>query len=368
MSSSGGSLFSGGSVDRSGGLDPAFDLVALRPADDDPFFGENHALWLWDDTNRVGIHTYLKTLQHIAHFGLRRETINIHLPDGTLLLSEQDGPGTHDNRVAAGPALRCECVAPFDQWRFQYDGTAAETTPGEMRAGLLTHRPVRPLSFDLEIRTVAPPWQLGDFTPDDQMGWARLFIGNLRYEQLVSATGTVTTADRVFNVSAGGMRTHRLGTRNTHTFPGHSWCTAIFPSGRSFGVQRFCGADGLPHWEEAFVSDGFRRVKAHVTALPIFTGQLPGERLVLQFESELGDARINGELVGTNFVSCMPQDTQRFCWGIDRSEPTNRIMSQGLARYDWDSEVGTGMIERSVRAFEMPENEQDPQIAWRTQL
>ncbi len=63
--------------------------------------------------------------------------------------------------------------------------------------------------------------------------WGRQFFGNKRYEQLLTATGTISTRDGTIDISGGGMRTHRVGTRNTGTFPGHTWMTAIFPNGPS---------------------------------------------------------------------------------------------------------------------------------------
>jgi hypothetical protein len=343
-------------MDFTGGLPAEAELVTVSPPDDDPYFGENHALWLWDDDHRIGVHLYLKTLQHLGNFRLRRETINVHLPDGTTLMSEQDGPGTVDPRIARGPVLECECVEPFRRWTFRYDATAQPSRAVEMQAGLLRHMPLVPLKFVLDITMAAPPWQLGTFTENDEaMEWGRQFIGTKRYEQLLTATGTITTRDGVLPVTAGGMRTHRVGTRNTGTFPGHTWSTAIFPSGKSFGVQRFCGADGVSQWEEAYVSDGSTIVAAKVRKIPLFSGALPGERLDITLESSAGTARVHGELMATNFVSSMPLDRQRFCWGVDRSNPDNRIMSQGLARYEWDGEIGSGMSERSVRVFELPE-------------
>jgi hypothetical protein len=330
------------------------DLCVVDPPDDDPFFGENHALWLWDHSNGIGFHTYLKTLQHLGKFGLRRETINVHLPDAVSLMAEQDGPGPTDRQVARGSNLACKCVDPFQAWRFTYDATAQPSSANEMRSGLLRHLPLTPLAFDLTVTAFAPPWLLGTFSAGDQTEWARSYFGSSRYEQLVSATGSLRTADEEYSINALGMRTHRVGTRSTGTFPGHSWLTAAFPSGRAFGVQRFCRADGVPLWQEAFVqdADGTRHA-ATPAAMPLVSLQLPGEPLELELISDRGSAVISGTMMAKNFVSCMSADPQRFCWGLDGSEPTNRIMCQGLAEYEWDGERGGGMIERSARVDDL---------------
>jgi hypothetical protein len=333
----------------SGGLPDDADLCVLEPEGGDPFFGENHALWIWDDEHRIGLHLYLKTLGHVTSFHQRRETIYAFLPGGAVLTSDQDGPGPEDRRVARGPNLVCECIEPFRRWRFRYDSTARRTSAAEMREGLLKVAPPVALAFDIEVTTALPPWVLGTYSHGEQVQWARQFFGTSRYEQLLEATGEITTAEAGHQVSAAGMRTHRVGHRNTGSFPGHSWATALFPDGRSFGLQKFCGADGTAMWQEAWVSDGGERLPAEILAAPLFSGQLPGESLGIELESALGHTSIQGTLRATNFVTTMQPDPQKFLPGLEREGTGHRVMSQGLACYEWDGERGTGMIERSVR-------------------
>jgi hypothetical protein len=336
--------------DLSGGLPDTADLCVVDPPDDDPWFGENHALWLWDDEHHLGVHLYLKTLGHVTSFRQRRETVFAFLPDGSVRWNDQDGPGPDDPRIVRGPNLSCECVEPFRRWRFTYDSTALVTSAAAMRDELLRVEPPVALAFDLEVTIAAPPWTLGTFTRGDQLEWARQFFGGSRYEQLVRATGTIRTAEGTHSLSAAGMRTHRVGRRNTGTFPGHTWLTALFPSGRAFGLQKFCGADGVALYQEAWVGDerGVRHA-AEVVQAPLFSQRLPGEPLPVVLESDLGRSSIAGTLVATNFVTAKAPDPQKFCPGIDRRHPGNRFMSQGLARYDWDGEAGAGMVERSLR-------------------
>ena len=77
-------------------------------------------------------------------------------------------------------------------------------------------------------------------------GTGLLFIGVPRYEQLsYRAVGQIpsTTGVRIA-VSATGLRTHRYGPRSIVAMRGHSWLTALFPSGRAFGSMRFPGEGG----------------------------------------------------------------------------------------------------------------------------
>jgi hypothetical protein len=338
----------------SGSLPSTAELSVVTPPDDDPDFGENHALWLWDEEHRVGIHLYLKTLGHLHKYGLRRETVNVHLPDGRVLMSEADGPGNTEPWTARGPNLQFQCVEPFRRWAVRYDGTAQPTSAREMQAGLLRHLPLVPLELDLQLTMVSEPLVSGTIGEPGEREWASRFYGGSRYEQLLWATGSVRTSDAASPVHGGGVRTHRVGRRNTQGFPGLSWLTGVFPSGRAFCVERFCGADGSPQWEEAFIEKDGRREHARGLAVPLASFALPGEIFDVVLEASGGTETIHCVLRATNFVTSMPVEPLRFCWGIDTSNGLNRVMSQGLARYSWDGEIGVGMIQRSVRVHEMP--------------
>jgi hypothetical protein len=336
-------------MDLTGGMPAEFDLATVKRPEDDLWFGENHALWLWDEQRSLGIHLYLKTLGHLGLYGLRRETINVHLPDGTVLMSESDGPGPVDARVPRGPNLEMRNVEPFTRWEYRFDATAQPTSAEEMHAGLLRHLPLTPLAFELHGTMALPPALTGSFIPGEKTEWARQFFGGRRYEQFIRARGTIRTADGELDFAGVGMRTHRVGGRNLNTFPGHTWMMGLFPSGRAFCVNRMCGADGVAQWEEGYVSDGETLRPARAHEMTACSTALPGEPLTLQIESEAGGrSTISGTLRATNFTTLRSEDRLRFCWGIDTSRPENMIMPQGLAVYEWDGEVGAGMIERSA--------------------
>ncbi len=343
-------------MDLTGGMPVEFDLAVLeRPADDE-WFGENHALWLWDEERKLGIHLYLKTLGHLGLYNLRRETINVHLPDGTVLMSESDGPGAVDPLVPRGANLEMRNLEPFTRWSYRFNATAQPTTAIQMRDdGLLRHSPLVPLAFELEGTMALPPALTGSFAPGEKTEWARQFFGGRRYEQFIRASGTITTADGELPFSGVGMRTHRVGTRNLTTFPGHTWMMGLFPSGRAFCVNRNCGADGVVLWQEGYLSDGETLHAADAHAMTQCSTELPGETLAVEVESELfGRTTITGTLRATNFTSLLSDDRLRFCWGLDRSRPDTLIMPQGLAVYEWDGELGAGMIERSVPVADLP--------------
>lgn len=273
-------------LDLTGGLPPEADLAVLAPHDDDPWFGENYALWLWDEQRSLGIHLYLKPLGHLGLYRVRRETINVHLSDGTVLMSESDGPGAVDRDRPRGSNLEMRCVEPFTRWQYRFDATAQPSTAAEMRAGLLRHMPLVPLALELEGTMVLPPAVTGSFSGDAKTEWARQFFGARRYEQFLRAEGNVRTADGEHEFSGVGMRTHRTGGRNLTAFPGHTWMMGLFPSGRAFGVNRMCGGDGVTQWEEGYVSDGEALHPASAREMTPCSIELPGEKLTLEIETE----------------------------------------------------------------------------------
>lgn len=327
-----------------GALPDSADEAAIDLKPDDPYFGENLALWVWDSEHRIGVHLYLKTLAHLGKVHLRRETVNVHLPDGTVLLSDADGPGPRDPRRPKGPNLEMEQIEPFERWRYRYDATAQATTAAEMQSGLLHYMPLEPLAFEIEATMAAEPAVSAG--PYDDPG--------ARYQQLLWATGTVRTKDGDLDLRGGGLRTHRKGHRDTRSLHGHTWFEGLFPDGRAFKVSRIRSTDGTIQAESASVEVGGERHAADIVEAPGFTGALPGEELPIVLDSPLGRIRIDGTLEATNFVTNMDQDPFRFCPGTDRSGPDHRIMSQGLASYRWDDQLGPGMTERSIRVHDMP--------------
>ncbi len=336
-------------MDLTGGLPAEYDLAVVERPEDDIWFGENHALWLWDERNQLGIHLYLKTLGHLGLYELRRETINVHLPDGTVLMSETDGPGPIDRHVPRGANLQMRNLVPFERWSYHFNATAQPTSAAAMHEGPLRHMPLVPLAFDVEGTMALPPALTGTFAPGERTEWARQFFGGRRYEQFIRARGTIIVAGETLEFDGVGMRTHRIGTRNLTKFPGHSWMMGLFPSGRAFCINRNCGADGIAQWEEGYLSDGEALYPAHARELTLISTELPGEALRIEFESEkFGTSTVTGTLRATNYTTLRHEDRLKFLWGIDVARPDNMLMPQGLAVYEWDGEQGAGMIERSA--------------------
>jgi hypothetical protein len=342
-----------------GGLDASFEYASADPAGEGPGYGENDGLWLWDDEQSIGVHAWLGHSRAEGRECFERMTV--FLPDGTLLVNAANGQPCTD-ASPSGASLIVRCDEPYRRWSYSYRGPARPTSAAELRDGPI---PADRAEVDLEVhaeaRMLLPPWTQGGFWVSRE-AWLRTpaasFTGGARFEQLLSGTATVRIAGAPEQRFTGsGLRTHRKGVRSlgssedaTEAYPGHIWMDAAFPSGRAFYVMWFGGPDGKSlEGGDCFVRDGDVFHRAEVVGPPPFRTTLAGEeRFAFELTSDLGVTHIEGELVANSFETLggrMPD-----WWGIqwDLAGTSALGMNQGIARYRWDDEVASNMIERSA--------------------
>jgi hypothetical protein len=343
------------SVALDGGLDHATEYPAESAPE--PGYGENDGLWIWDDTQSIGIHTWL---QHSG--GVEApptfERITVFLPDGSLLVHTDypESQGTQGARITVGP------VEPFRTWRHQYNGTARPTTPSELRDGRLpSDREPVSLTIDATATMTLPPWIQGGFYVS-RKEWLNTpaggFHGGFRFEQLLRGQVTLTVGGtQTYTFAGDGLRTHRKGTRVVGTkeglynsFPGHIWLDAQFPSGRAFYVKFFTAPDGQDvEGGECWVRENGVFYRAELRDPPYFVPSLPGENnLSFDLISEIGTVHIDGEIVANSFATL--GSTLPDWWGIhwDTTSEGALPMEQGFVRYRWDDETACNMMERSL--------------------
>jgi hypothetical protein len=166
-----------------------------------------------------------------------------------------------------------------------------------------------------------------------------------RFEQLCRAKGSLTIDGAKRDFSAQVLRIKRQGVRKFEGFWGHCWMSALFPSGRAFGVNTFPPrTDGKPSFNEGFVfyGDG-ALIPARAVHAPwmkkLYTG---GEQVPLVLETSEGSITIEG----TTFVNCRSLGAKV----LPASFP---VVQQAHARYRWDGEEACGMIERSTLRAQM---------------
>jgi hypothetical protein len=203
-----------------------------------------------------------------------------------------------------------------------------------------------PVELELDIKSAAPPWECGTLLEEARYVLAHQEEGDLmggpRFEQLFRATGRLRVGDDVRDINGGGLRIRRQGVRRLATFRGHVWQSAVFPSGRAFGLNNYPPrTDGKPTFNEGYVYEGDGElVPARVVEAPWLEKVEPkGQNATVVLETMRGTERIEGETVlSTCHVMGPPMIPQRFS------------LQQAIARYTWDGETANGMLERSVVA------------------
>jgi hypothetical protein len=334
-------------IDLTGGLPSERDYVfAERPA---PEVRDAANVWLEEENGafamRIGV-------EGVAEQWDDHEIwLDIAFPDGRVISSRDRfrsrpaiGPEGLPTILGSGP-LALRCLAPFRHWKATFDThpvtecTAAQLIEDRFPAD----PPVRQVAFDIDLFPAVPPLISGTLTSasrEAMRGEQGSFISP-RFEQLCRAQGTLTI-DGVRHAFKGqALRIKRQGLRKFEGFTGHCWMSALFPSGRAFGVNLFPPRpDGEPSFNEGFVFDGTGDlIPARAVEAPwlrrLVTG---GEHVPLVLETDDG-RRV--AIDGTTFVNCRSRG--------HRSLPASfPIVQQAHARYRWDGEEACGMIERST--------------------
>jgi hypothetical protein len=281
--------------------------------------------------------------------------LDIAFPDGRVISGREVGaaPAATDadgrpTVMGCGPLL-FRCIEPFRRWTISFSPHAVR----ELTARQLIDRdypqdpPMREVSFEIEIRPVVPPLISGTLataSSDLMSGQQGSFISP-RYEQLCRATGSLTIDGERRTFAAPLLRIKRQGVRKFEGFWGHCWMSALFPSGRAFGVNVFPPrADGQPSFNEGFVFDGDGALKpARAIQAPWMRELLvAGEDVPLVLETADGLV----EIAGTTFINCRSPGASVLPAGYP-------IVQQAHARYRWGDETAVGMIERSTFADQM---------------
>lgn len=328
---------------------PARDEVTpeVPPA---PTHREGASIWVWDDTGRrcfprIGVEAVGATWT--TSFAT---AVCMAWPDGRLLLAlGDDAPHpVNDSRGAprvlgAGP-LRFECLEPFEHWRITFDGTALSTdvrsylAEGLPKPRLSEGAPTRSLRFELDARSLCPPWFQGSHQPE-----GRFVAGEDRFEQLCEVTGTVVLDGARSSFGGGGLRVHRKGGNRSDygDFHGHNWQSAHFPSGRAFGFIHYRSPDDSSiRYREGWVRIDGEILPARVEGTPWLSTLEPnGGDVSFTLHTARGAIRIGG----TTFASSL-RPPRRTAEGT-----TFPLLHSGIARYRWGEEEAYGMIERSAR-------------------
>ena len=331
-------------VDTTGGLRPTEDLAIVDPSADLEA-GENHAFWMFDDAGEFALLNCHVQAGGVADqtwpdWSTRRVAFALAAPGGGLFVDWVVERGTSaDSLIAGGWTFRC--VDPFVRWTATYRGTPRATTTAEARAGLVDLSGERvPVEVDLELTMALPPWIQGAFAEDMAGRETGLtFIGIPRYEQLARVVGEIRIDGITHPIAATSLRTHRYGRRTLTLMRGHSWLTALFPSGRAFGSMRFPDPVGGDLFREAWVTGAGGLVGARVLDSPWLTGlDCVGETWTVTLDTPDGVTAIRGETVAVSYSMGL---------GVNPA-PGSYVLAHAMGRFECDGEQTYGLIERSA--------------------
>jgi hypothetical protein len=339
------------SVDLTGGLSDDREFVfATQP--DDPEMRESVNIWAWDNGTEFGMPRI--GVEAVAdQWETHDIQVNIAFADGRVFnlmgTGEVHDPLGADGRprtLGAGP-LSFELLDPFRHWRARFDGEANQTSIQAQIDGWTPGRGSDDrarVELDLDIKSAAPPWESGTLLEEAGRVLATQEEGDLmggpRFEQLFRATGRLRVGDEVHDINGGGLRIRRRGVRRLAAFRGHVWQSAVFPSGRAFGLCLYPDrTDGKPTFNEGYLFEGDGTlVPARVTDAPWLEKVEPRRQdASVTLVTEAGTTRIEGEtILSTCYVMGPPMIPQHFS------------LQQAIAAYRWDGETANGMLERSV--------------------
>ncbi|HEX3924758.1 MAG TPA: hypothetical protein VHY31_20905 [Streptosporangiaceae bacterium] len=312
------------------------------PATDVPQVGfkeppdHHEAYWLYgyDPVSAVGHYLYLAAEKD--DLMLRRESVFLLLPDGSVLAQHGAGRASQGT-TAAGDRLELECLEPFRRWRGRYAAPMHRLAGSEIVAGPGPDSELTEAVVDLEIESVAPPWNTeGDWGEQPP---------SLRYHQFCDTSGTVTVAGTSYRFAGPGFRSHSRRRREMAGFTGHAIINGRFRSGRGFGLLRYRATGARPERGRGYLYLDGELHDADVIAWPHLTEAVPGgERLTIELHAGRHRAVITAETIGCAFVTPGPDGR---AYGAHPGGP-GTVISPAFARYEWDGETGYGGLERSA--------------------
>lgn len=326
-----------------GGMALSRDYFFAAPPED-PETRESASIWICDSRGELGMPRI--GIEAVARsWGERGFQVNVGFPDGRLVIALGRGEGrspVDDDgicRTFGAGGLEFRCVAPFSRLDVRFEGTAIDTTPVKTAGGDFTGGQV-PLSIEVAAEAAAPPWVSGTLTPESRALFEDGFAGDFispRYEQLCTCRGTLRVGADEWRFQGTALRIHRQGPRDVLGFWGHCWASALFPSGRGFGVLAFPDRPGAGAYNEGFVLSDGALVPATIVDAPWLRRLAPsGEDVSFTLRTASGDVRVAGE---TLLSACLPG-------GLSPEFPP--ALHQSCVTYRLDGEETVGMMERSI--------------------
>lgn len=335
-------------VDLSGGIEAEREYV-LPECPAEPDIRDAVNVWIEEENGAFAMRIGVEAVS--PNWDRHDIWLDIAFPDGRLVSRRGDGethraigPEGKPTIRGSGP-LELRLVEPFRLWTARFKGDAAMLSAQQViDTPAVEEKVFVPVEFDIETIMAVPPWMPGSLLPEaaEALGGEQGDMMSPRYEQLCRVKGTLRVGDETFDFKGQGLRIRRTGFRQFTGFWGHCWQSALFPSGKGFGFNVYPPRDdGKPSYAEGYIFEGDGKlIPARPVEVPWLRTLVTGGEPVPCVLETVDGRRVS--IDGVTFANTRSR-------GHADLPPDFPIVQQSHARYVWDGEETTGMIERSSR-------------------
>ena len=241
-------------------LDPSDEYMHPGP---EPTFNESMYFNVYDASARVGGFVRVGNRPNESHAEM---TVCLYLPDGRVAFMFQRADIDGNERFDAGGAT-IKVVEPFrtedrpdeaaggGHQRVAYEGRVVVLSePLDMAhpRRAFTENPSAEAKVDLTYRGISRPFG-GEAEGRHERAGEEFAKGH--YEQLVTASGTISVGDDTWTIDGQGLRDHSWGPRTWQAPWYYRWLTMNFGDGTGLMLSRIARAEG-PGTRSGFVWDG----------------------------------------------------------------------------------------------------------------
>jgi hypothetical protein len=323
------------------------DMTEARPCDwltdadelshessGEALWSENWLTYAWCPDVAVGV--YFHICRRPGPIGIYEETFNVYLPGDRLLTSRGFAARVPGAPSVSGVSFRCD--EPFRQWTTCFRGAARLVTGDELRAGPLVDGPYVDVDLEMVITAMSPPFDIG--SQHLMQSW-----GTGHYEQHHEVTGVLRFGDELIELTGAGLRDHSWGPRDWKGIGDTTWFHGQFPaSGRSFMGISVPGRPPFEPYTFACISDRTSVREVDFVSVPEVTVVYhPTDPYEFSFGTDDGLTVIRAQMLHSMPMSFMRP--AEIGIGFHRGSPTTtHDFRENMTRFDWDGEVGYGLV------------------------
>jgi hypothetical protein len=310
-----------------------------RPLEDRPDIPnrtETYELQAYDPNTEIGVWFHLGTPTYDT--SLWEDLAVVYLPGGDeLLIGKGFGrrPGTAD---VSGSMVTADYEESTGDWIVRFHGALQRGSRSELSVRPAIDKRSEPVSCELRYHGLSPVWDMHDEITNQS--WA-----NAHWEQPCTVTGWVEVSRQRTTFDGVGVRDHSRGPRDFEGSGQHYWVHGQFPSGKAFGLLWIESNSAQPVlFDKGYLVAGGEIASAHIVKPPPEDRALD-EPFDVVLEGPDGQVHIRGEMVHDVVFSV--QYPHEWTFGYRTGEAQHHFW-EGHARFEWDGEIGYGIVERSV--------------------